>query len=658
MTARAGTSRVVLRCLLLLCLCLFSRALAAQDPQQIVDASQWQSGSVDLVNGWRMHEGDNPEWAKPNFDDAQWTPVELDDQGAATPGWRWYRLHFKLNSPHSHEHLLLAGGGGVYAVYLNGQPDKDVVLKPWYAQKRPVEAVIPLDDQQNDFTLALRTHSTQTYAIWQLPLFLTAAVGTADVIDNERTAFEAQRFYLAIPSISINLVVVLAGFGAFALFRSQRGHREYFWLGSYLLLLGLANGLLYCAESGLIPLAWNNQLADPLIYAVTMLQIEFTFSFAGQRVTRTWRAYQILLLLPWAANLMVAMGWLSTSRYVVFQAAMILPAAMLLPILLLVWSRRGNSEARWLILPSLFPAATSALYDLGNASQLTGWGKLDFLENPIPIGHVPVQIPDFAEFLFVLAIGVVMFFRFTRISREQTRVAAELSAARDMQQRLVPAQLPCIAGYTIEAAYYPAQEVGGDFYQIFAQVNGPEMLVVGDVSGKGLKAAMTGTLALGALRALATQGLGPAEVLMRLNRQLAQTGDEGFITCVCARVTATGEVTIANAGHLPPYKNGVEIAVEPGLPLGIVPDAEYAESTLRLGANDVLTFLTDGVVEARNGAGELFGFERTSGISGKTAEEIAGTAQRFGQEDDITVLTLARTAPLAVGASHSVPAMG
>ena len=609
---------------------------------QVVDASQWQSGGVDLVNGWREHDGDDLQWAQPGFDDSGWQTVELDNLGASDPKFRWYRLHVKLPHGHMHEHLLIVGGEGVYAAYVNGQLVEDAQLKPWYAQKRPVEEIIPLEDDQDNFTLALRTHPAQMYALWHLPLFLTVAVGSADAMDNERISFESQRFYAAIPSIAINLVLMLAGLGAFALYRSQRGHREYIWLSAYLLLLGISNGLLYCSSSGLSPLAFNNLLADPLIYLVTVVQIEFTFSFAGQEVSRLWRAYEVSLLAPLTVNGMVALGWVSTSAYVTFQAAMILPAALLLPALLLIWYRKGNREAGWLIVPSLFPAAMSALYDVGSASLFTGWGKLDLLANPIPVGPVLLQLSDLADFLYVLAIGVVMFFRFTRVSREQTRVAAELGAAREMQQRLVPASLPRIAGYTIEAAYFPAQEVGGDFYQVFAQGNGTQMLVVGDVSGKGLKAAMTGTLALGALRALATQGLGPAQVLMRLNRQLAQTAEDGFVTCVCARVTETGEVTIANAGHLAPYKNGVEIAVAPGLPLGIAAEVEYAESTLQLGASDVLTFMTDGVVEARNSAGELFGFERTSGISGKSAEEIAGTAQRFGQEDDITVLTLAR----------------
>lgn len=96
----------------------------------------------------------------------------------------------------------------------------------------------------------------------------------------------------------------------------------------------------------------------------------------------------------------------------------------------------------------------------------------------------------------------------------------------------------------------------------------------------------------------------------------------------------------ANAGHLAPYLNGEELSLESGLPLGVTTDAEYPEFAFVLTPGDTLTFLSDGVVEARNQRGELLGFERTQAISGKSAEEIVLAAQQFGQEDDITVLTL------------------
>ena len=619
-------------------LCLVATAGLGQP----IDATRWHSGTVTLNEGWHEHDGDNLSWAQAGFDDSSWQGVDLDDLGRAEPGWRWYRTHIKLDPGHDHVHLLIAGGLGTYELYLNGEKADGADLKSLWSVTRPTEQIFMPRDEDNDITIALRTHAPTMYSLWHLPLFLTVAIGSPGAIDNERQAMESQRLYTAIPSIAINLMLVLASIAAFGLHRSQRDRKEYLWLGAYLFFLGMSNGLLFCAVGGLVPISINTLLADPLIYFFTIMQIEFTFSFAGQRVGRIWRAYEIALLpMPVLAFLQVA-GLLSNQAYVLLEAVMILPAAMMLPVLLLVWFRRGNREAGWLILPSLFPAAATALFDIGTASLDTGWGRADFLANPIQVGSIPLQISDLSDFLFVLAIGVVMFFRFTRVSREQIRVAAELEAAREIQQRLVPAQLPEVKGYTIEAAYFPAQEVGGDFYQVFPQSDRAQLVVVGDVSGKGLKAAMTGTLALGALRALAYEGLGPAVVLTRLNRQQTETQDGGFITCICARVTEQGEVTLANAGHLSPYRNGEEVLVASGLPLGISRDETYQEDTFNLAPGDQLTLLSDGVLEATDEKGELFGFERMRAISAQSAAAIAAEARRFGQEDDITVLTLAR----------------
>jgi serine phosphatase RsbU (regulator of sigma subunit) len=278
-------------------------------------------------------------------------------------------------------------------------------------------------------------------------------------------------------------------------------------------------------------------------------------------------------------------------------------------------------------------------------SIFLGWQRLDFLDNPIQLGPISVQPADIGNLLFLVAIAVVMFLRFNRVSREQARSAAEFEAAREIQQRLVPASLPELAGFKLEAAYLPAQEVGGDFYQVLAQQDGYALIVVGDVSGKGLKAAMTGALAIGSLRTLADENLSPGTLLSRLNRQMLATQESGFITCLCVRISRQGSVTMANAGHLSPYRGGEEIEVDSGLPLGLTADAEYAETHLELAPGDTLTLLSDGVVEAMNPQHQLLGFERVRAMSGQSAHDIAAAAQKFGQEDDITVLTLKRMVP-------------
>ena len=266
------------------------------------------------------------------------------------------------------------------------------------------------------------------------------------------------------------------------------------------------------------------------------------------------------------------------------------------------------------------------------------------------LGHVglfTVYLNNPCDLLALASLGLALVLRFTRSAERDERLSAELDAARRVQAQLVPLRLPAATNLRFDAAYLPATEVGGDFYQVVPQLSGTTLLVVGDVSGKGLKAAMTATLAIGALRSLALEELSLAQILTRLNAQLAVASDGGFITCLCARIWAAGNLILANAGHLAPYRNGEEIQLESGLPLGIAPESAYCECTMHLTPDDQLTFLSDGVIEARNSQVELFGFDRTAAISSRSAKQIAEDARLFGREDDITVLTV-RFAPAAV----------
>ena len=125
-----------------------------------------------------------------------------------------------------------------------------------------------------------------------------------------------------------------------------------------------------------------------------------------------------------------------------------------------------------------------------------------------------------------------------------------------------------------------------------------------------------------------------------MNMRMLARSAGGFTTCLVLRADPDGTLTIANAGHIAPLVNGVEMLLENGLPLGLSADSTYAESTSHLALNEQLTLMTDGVVEARNKDGELFGFERAAAIASNSAESIAAQAQTFGQEDDITIVTL------------------
>jgi uncharacterized membrane protein len=626
--------------LLILLVSAFACAAGRAAP---VEVTEWRSGLTEINEGWAAHEGDNMAWASAGFDDSGWQTVDLEDMGVAQPGWRWYRKHVTVGRDYPRVHLLLDGGEGTYELYVNGQRMPGAGILSPLAVNRPVERIFSLANDDGDFEIALRTRVTPSYTAYGFQQFLSVTMGRPTVIEYERQALESDRLYAVAPSVAINLLLVLAALGALALFASQRTQREYLFLAVFLFLSGLSDGLWLLQQQGVVPISANFLVADPLVYLISIAQIEFTVSFVRRRVGVGWRVYEVLLLLP---ALLVPLSWLghfSQDNYNLVQLAVTAPKAFLLPAFLAYWYRRGNREAGLLILPSLVPTAMGVAFDLGLVSSYVGWKSLDFLIDPIQIGAFPVQISDAGSVVFLLAIGIVMFFRFTRVSREQARSAAELEAAREIQRRLVPAILPAVEGYRIESAYLPAQEVGGDFYQVLEQMDGAHLIVVGDVSGKGLKAAMTGTLAIGAVRSLAGDEPGPAELLTRLNRQLAQEPDGGFITCVCLRVSRNGRVLIANAGHPAPYRNGTELELDGELPLGIAKDVAYTEAGFSLEVGETLTLLSDGVVEARSASGELFGFDRTREISKESAEKIAAVVQQFGQEDDITVLTLMRT---------------
>jgi phosphoserine phosphatase RsbU/P len=195
---------------------------------------------------------------------------------------------------------------------------------------------------------------------------------------------------------------------------------------------------------------------------------------------------------------------------------------------------------------------------------------------------------------------------------------------------------------SFRAPNIPAQQVGGDFFQLFPDRDGSLLVVIGDVSGKGVKAAMLVSLIVGLLQKTAGQTRQPIQVLLDLNCELVSHMQGRFATCCCALLSADGSMLIANAGHLSPYCDGREIDVPGGLPLGLSPDASYEQVRVDVEPGARLVFLSDGVVEARNKSGELYGFERARIVSTQPASEIARTAQTFGQEDDITVLGIER----------------
>jgi serine phosphatase RsbU (regulator of sigma subunit)/predicted ester cyclase len=247
-----------------------------------------------------------------------------------------------------------------------------------------------------------------------------------------------------------------------------------------------------------------------------------------------------------------------------------------------------------------------------------------------------------------------------RIERE--RVEQELQVARRIQQASLPKVVPQLKGWQITPFYRPAREVGGDFYDFHPLSQSRLGLVVGDATGKGVPAALVMFTTCGMLRAVsqALDSSSPGEMLGRVNEALCTSiPDNMFVTCFYAVLDpSSGSLSYANAGHDLPYlhRNGdAEELRARGMPLGLMPSMSYEEKEIVLDAGEVALFYSDGLVEAHDPKGEMFGFPKVRALVAEHAwertlgeflmEELYSfVGESWEQEDDITLLTLERSA--------------
>jgi serine phosphatase RsbU (regulator of sigma subunit) len=234
--------------------------------------------------------------------------------------------------------------------------------------------------------------------------------------------------------------------------------------------------------------------------------------------------------------------------------------------------------------------------------------------------------------------------RYAKTQADKAALEGEMAAAHEVQRVMVPQTLPTVIGYTIETVYSPAAEVGGDFFQVLQLKSGRTLLVIGDVSGKGLSAAMIVSTIVGMLWVVSEFTEDPAEILLELNRRLCGRTQGGFATCLLVRIEQEGRLTFSNAGHPAPYLNGNEISVEGSMPLGLVEGADYSTLSIEMHTGDRAVLLTDGIPEARNERGELFGFSRVEATLREyvSIRMLAEMAEKHGQDDDLTLISIKR----------------
>jgi hypothetical protein len=672
------------RIAVLLLLLAAVRALPAQGrPAPLRAIHDLGRGAVALDGAWQFHPGDDPSWALPTTDDATghngWTQITADQtwgrQGfRSLTGYAWYRKHISLTpapgTPGNFD-LQIPLFDSIAQIYWNGRLIASTGRMPphpsWPADGCSCTSLA------RSFSLGPIRDGVLAIRVWMQPAlsndsgleggFRSAPfIGSpAAIADREHSA--AYQFLLRTEySYALQFLAFLVGiFSLIAWFR-DRSQRVLLWMALY--CAAQITGTLVELAGPMFTYAQRNiffNCSDILSSISVWFLLLYLLRLDGNRGLMHWA--RIVAGVGFAAfaldsSLFLPIFDLGNPAVVrAVQSADWALAAIVIPcyffplaiLVALIRNRRQLDLARWILAVSALLSTLSEAVSLllGYGGRFTHWTAGYFFFNTIvKIGGTQLDGPTIANTIFFLAV-IYAALRYSRETlRRQQAVEQELRSAQELQQVLVPQALPSLPGFAITSSYRPAQEVGGDFFQIVPLEDSSALVVLGDVSGKGLRAAMAVSLIVGAVRTLARSRPHPAEILDGLNRELEGRLQGGFVTCLVMRLYPNGECLVATAGHPAPFLNGRETAIPGAVPLGIQTNVRYEESRVLLGAGDFLVLYTDGLLEARSADGELFSFERLSRLFSDrpSAEEAVLAGQRFGQEDDITVLTVTRLA--------------
>jgi hypothetical protein len=671
----------------LLVLCLVASFAGAQVlPAQDTIRVTLGPSVVPLYGPWKFSVGDSPLdpvtgaplWAQPNFNDSAWETVDLTPNGTVDPlggfsdyvkgwtakghpnhsGYGWYRLRVQMELRPG-EKLALAGPAYVddaYEVYSNGvlvgSFGKFVRRKtPVFFITQPMMFDLPASPAES-------TLRVLAFRLWMSPDTMvtnadTGGIHTAPLLGDTaavRAGYELrwlEPLRAQVVEVLQGLLFLILASVSFSLTRFDRSDRVYVWMGAVFLLIAIHSAVLIMtsftlAFSAVSELFVEEGLIDPLLLGGWVMVWWIWFQL--QRPKWVLPAVGLLTI----ANIVsITIGEhlfypiISIAAGDVFHTVSVglrlAQFGMLILVVILGMRRQGAKD--WFVLPAVALMIVSQFRnELLALSVRIYW---------FPFG-IRVSIIQMANILLTGVLFVLLLRRLQISLRQQRLLALDVKQAQEVQRVIMPEVVSSVPGLTIENEYRPAREVGGDFNQIVPLArDGSVLIVAGDVTGKGLQAGMLVALLVGAVRMAAEINPDPLFVLEALNRRLLGRG-EAHATCLAMRIAADGSVTLANAGHLPPYLNGKPILMDGALPLGMIEGAEFSVTHFALQENDRLVLASDGIVEAMDDQGRLFGFERMQELVAgkKTAADLAAAAQAFGQQDDISVIAITRTAAL------------
>lgn len=632
-------------------------------------------GIAELNGPWQFHIGDNLQWAQPAIEDAAgqggWETIRPDEPWGAQghyayAGFGWYRLRLHVTAApgiNSSMQLLLPSVQDACEVYWNGKlAGRYGSLPPhpsWPALNAPVAFTIPGDA---DGVLAIR--------VWKGPLGSSASgyigglthaplIGDPTSIQGYVGKWNYDFLLGTLYSNALNILYFIVALGAIVLWVRRPKERLMLWFA----IFAIGPAIWTSVYTMRLPVSaqFGDFMLQPLWQlrniALWFLLIDILNLRERRKLVRWAKIFSVFSLaaafldgcLTYTPAGLISPhtgAWLDGILTVIVE-----PCDLYLLVLVAYGFRQKLDKARWVLAIS---ASFSQLLAVVTATaqqgqRFTHWTLSGRLYEPLfHIGPVYLTPENLLDLLLFFSILYVVY-RYVRDQQARKAVLEqELASARELQEVLIPEKPPTLPGFAISSAYHPALEVGGDFFQIIpleGPASGSTLIVLGDVSGKGLRAAMAVSLIVGAVRTLAEGTSSPAEILAGMSRRLFGRLQGGFTTCLALRLDAGGICTIASAGHPAPYINDKEIDLPGALPLGIDPEMKYEETRIELRPGDRCSLYTDGLLEARAPSGEIFSFERLQQLfaSHPDAVKASEAAVNFGQEDDITVLTLTRT---------------
>ncbi len=682
--------RVLFVCGVLLAACA-SLSQAAGQSAPVLRIDGLGKGAAPLDGPWQFHLGDNPAWAAPGTADATgtngWEQLSADEpwgaQGhAGYVGYAWYRKHLSLRpapgAPPDFAMLILHIDDA-YEMYWNGRLiARNGGMPPhsltYFVQPPQTFGLGPV----REGVLALRVwkgplasfDSDRIGGMYAAPIVGSPAAIAGLKAENDYAWMRRNQYNFGI--VSLDALVMLLALLAWWRNRSQR---VLLWIAMFCFTptMGTVLAGLRIPFTFSFAIGWLQPVLTIQDIGLWFLLLELLNLVENRRLAKFTRVLAIVIFISSSLDgLLNVFDWSNPHWSTWFQGAdaaltVIYTLTGIYPILLVSFAlRKRLDSARWLvaIMAFLTDMIRTVRIAAAQGDRFTHWTLTQRLGEPLfSINGNTFNAETIADSLLLIAIVYAVYRYVQEAMRHQGALEQEMKSARELQQVLIPETLPELPGYAISSVYRPAAEVGGDFFQIIpleGERAGCTLIVLGDVSGKGLRAAMTVSLIVGTVRTLARYVSSPAALLAELNQRLYGRMQGGFVTSLAVLLEGEGKCSLASAGHPAPFLNQHAVELPGALPLGVVPEVSYSEAQLALRPGDHFALYTDGLLEARNAEGEIFSFERLDTLlrARPDAAEATQAAVHFGQEDDITVLTLTRLAGGQQGSTQlSVPGL-